>query len=798
MQQGRLVAEHDGGRAALIVAFLGLLWVALHASGALGEQSDITFTLLAVTAVAATVVGVRKWRPDPAWPWLVVLAALLLFLVSGFLRVQLETLGDLTADRSLLPDLIALPGYVVLGAGVLALVHARNRGHERDLDAVLDATLAALAALALAWVYLIGPALAQEHVPLAVRLLLVCYPPLSVFLLAIGTRMSFSPDTQESLSFWLILSAIGSMLVGDVIYMLVDIHLIDLPPELIDVPYALAYVCFAAAMLHPSMRRITQPAATPTTARARLSFVAVALSVPALVTLTRTDSDAAGRIVLAVIVLALTAAAAWRMLRALRQHARSEAELAHRVTHDTLTDLANRSGLQAQLAATLADPERAEGTALLLLDIDRFKLVNDSMGHGIGDELLVAVAQRLEATTRRNDMVGRVGGDEFVVIATEVEDSSTAVEIAERTRLALGTPFRIKGAEIPVSASVGVVVYAPSDQGHLDPVSAAEAMFRDADTAMYRAKDAGSDRVALFDASMREAVAVRLAYEGELRHALEREQLHVHYQPIVQVHDGRVTGLEALLRWEHPTLGSISPERFIPIAEDTGLICQIGAWVIDQACAQIRQLRDEVPFGDDLWVAVNLSARQLGDETLLDHVARALVRHHLPPDSLCLELTESVVMENVAVTTGLLTSIRDCGVRIAVDDFGTGYSSLAYLQRLPVDKVKIDQSFVRALTNDSADGSLVAAVVAIARSLGISTVAEGVETNGHSRRLHELGCDEAQGYLFSRPVPAENLMATLEQLGLAAAPRMTVLEGELVETVEPAKSAGDDGSLAIG
>jgi diguanylate cyclase len=274
---------------------------------------------------------------------------------------------------------------------------------------------------------------------------------------------------------------------------------------------------------------------------------------------------------------------------------------------------------------------------------------------------------------------------------------------------------------------------------------------------------------------MREGVAERLAIERELRHALERGELSLHYQPIITTHDGRVTGFEALLRWTHPTFGSMRPDVFIPIAEDTGLIVEVGAWVLEEACKELHRIRTEVEHGEDLWMAVNLSARQLRDDTLLDVVARALVRNQLPASALCLELTESELMENVDASTRLLTMVRSFGARVAIDDFGTGYSSFAYLRELPVDEVKIDRSFVAHLADGGTHVSMVAAIVALAGSLGLSIVAEGVETAEQSAALRSLGCEQAQGYLYSPAVPSNEVVSILQRLGASSEPRMRVV-----------------------
>jgi diguanylate cyclase (GGDEF)-like protein/PAS domain S-box-containing protein len=426
------------------------------------------------------------------------------------------------------------------------------------------------------------------------------------------------------------------------------------------------------------------------------------------------------------------------------QRKQSEMMLAHMAMHDSLTGLPNRTLALDRLGQSLARAKRRPtGVAALVLDLDRFKVINDSLGHGAGDQLLLATAQRLTQLLRPSDTVARIGGDEFVLICEDVADRSDAEHIAQRVLTAMVEPFLLGEHEVVVGISVGLAL-AKGD-------ASAEDLIRDADAAMYRAKDAGRNRYEIFDESFRAGVVARLQTEQDLRRALERDEFRLHYQPLIDLESGFTVGVEALLRWQHPERGLIPPLDFIPLAEETGLIVPIGAWVVREACRQARTWREAEPNRQALRIAVNLSARQLAQPDLADLVAEALEETGTDPSSLVLEITESVLTEDAESTVEALRALKSLGVRISVDDFGTGYSSLLYLKRFPVDILKVDRSFVEGLGTDPEDSAIVAGVVGLARTLGLTTVAEGVETEKQLEALRDLGCEFGQGFLWARP-----------------------------------------------
>ncbi len=434
----------------------------------------------------------------------------------------------------------------------------------------------------------------------------------------------------------------------------------------------------------------------------------------------------------------------------------AEERTAHEAAHDNLTGLPNRAFFVDHLKRAIARSKRHTDYlfAVLFLDLDRFKNINDSLGHVIADQLLVEIGRKLEAALRPEDMVARFGGDEFVIFLDDIQDVRDATRVANRIHEELVSPFNLGGNEVFTSTSIGIAL---SLHGYDRP----EDCLRDADTAMYRAKALGKARHEIFDKSMHDHAVALLQLETDLRRAVERREFRVHYQPIVSLETGRISGFEALLRWQHPERGLISPAEFIGLAEETGLIIPIGQWILGEACRQTRIWQEQIDADPPLAISVNLSSKQFLQTDLIERISQMLLKTGLDARSLKLEITESVVMENAGEATAMIRQLRDLGVELYMDDFGTGYSSLSYLHRFPVSTLKIDRSFINRMSPRNEDSEIVRTIVALAHNLHMEVLAEGVETKEQLAQLKALNCEYGQGYLFSKPMEARAAVALL-------------------------------------
>ena len=438
------------------------------------------------------------------------------------------------------------------------------------------------------------------------------------------------------------------------------------------------------------------------------------------------------------------------------QRKMAEGRLHHDAFHDVLTGLPNRALFADRLKRAQLRSLRHEGErfAVLFLDLDGFKVVNDSLGHAAGDQLLVAIARRLQSSLRRSGSVARLGGDEFAILDEEARNLDEAASLAERVRTVLRAPFRIEGREVVATASIGIALAGAGSDRQRD-------LLRDADTAMYQVKATGRDNYAVFDPAMQERIETRVQLESDLRRALGHQEFRVHYQPIISLMTGRIAGFEALARWQHPVRGHVGPSDFLSVAEESGMIVPLGLWVLREACLQMRAWQDDLATGPSPVMSVNLSRRQLAQPDLVEQVDRTLRETGLDPRCLRLEVTESVAMGDAEAAIAVLGRLKGLGIRLSLDGFGTGYSSLEYLHRFPLDALKVDRSFIARIDGEGGDSGIVRAIVALAHSMAMEVVAEGVETAGQVGLLRRLGCEYGQGYYFSRPIDREEAGALL-------------------------------------
>jgi diguanylate cyclase (GGDEF)-like protein len=770
-----------------VLAYAREPWRAYVAAGVLGIAGYLLcydaaglwlFPLLAATCPVMVALGLVRNRPAKAAPWWLLCAGYGLLILGDAAWSVLELASDDEMPALSVADVLYLSGYPFLALGLLVLVrHDRSRSR---LERWLDGGMLTFTVVGLGWVFLLDPSLDgadSAGLDLAVRL---AYPLADLVLLGMAGRLLLTTGVRTA-SFRLLLGSLVAMLVADTIY-LAGVQLYgDVNGEAVgDGLWLASYVLLGAAALHRSMQRTADlPEGTELhlAGGSLAAFLAFALVGPVAAIFHRVTDDGqepagwdtvldtsalvlttAGPALLLVVRLALVARMAQAHARelgeqtlalkeALREQLALQGKLSHQAMHDPLTGLANRSLLQDRLEHTLA--RGAEDAGLLLLDLDGFKDVNDTLGHPVGDELLIAAAGRLLGAVRVGDTLARLGGDEFAVIFENVTPAQLQTR-AQQVLAELRAPFVAAGRQLYLTGSIGALMLAPS-------TTTSEAL-RSADLALYAAKDAGKDRVETFHPSMGTARVDYAKVATGLRRALVRDEFELHYQPIVNLETGVVEGVEALLRWDSPELGHVPPAEFIPVAEDTGLIAQLGAWVLREACRQLGEWRRRRDAGaPPLSVTVNVSGYQLREPGFVRAVKQELRANALDPRTLVIEITETVLITttDTAMVREHLAELRELGVRIAIDDFGTGYSSLAYLRHLPVDVVKLDRAFIQGDDRPGQDWTLTRAILTLSEGLGLRAVAEGVETAEQAEQLRRLGCPLAQGFYFARPMPAD-------------------------------------------
>ncbi len=735
----------------------GLTGVGLVLSAAVATSGSPSFSASAyliatVQVMVFLAISAKFNKPDKVlWPALFVIAV-------ASTTAQLLDEQFTNVNLQAIPESLFLLVQATLAFGLLLII--RRRIGNDPLSVLGDGLIVALGAWFLIWVVFLQPTFNEDTTVLLVTGIQGATLAISAIVLFSLATLLFG-DAARTPAVWLIAFAITFTLAGDFLYAANDSGRFQIDVQYINASYVFCLFLCSAAFVHSSISTITEHGA----ARAqrpllgRLITTTAALTIPVVVLALTEAADQTDRIVRAVSVFVLTIAVTARVIHAVRANATTQRSLIHSAQTDALTGLPNRSLMLAHVNAALEFAEQDQrNPSVLFIDVDRFKNINDSLGHQAGDNVLIAVAQRLKNALPERCVVGRISGDEFVILDPGTRGASDAMIVADKILESFNEPLSLRQGDVFVSTSIGVATF------HKRISTNADDLLRHADTAMYRAKDAGRNCVAIFDESMLERVTQRLAVETALYRALERRELRLVHQPIVDIELGDVVGFEALMRWTRDDGSIISPAEFIPIAEETGTIVPIGAWALLEALTHLRGWINEGVCSREATMSVNVSPRQLHDPNFVPVVHEALQRSHIAPDQLWLEVTEGVMIAQPEQALDALTKLCALGVRVAIDDFGTGYSSLSLLQKFPIQRLKIDRSFVNGVADDLSARSLVRTIIAMGDSLGLDMVAEGVESVRQLQALAELRCAKAQGYLISHPVAPESMGATVASL----------------------------------
>ena len=741
---------------------MGLLAVVVEFVMPYGLPRDVLYVAIGVASVTAVVIGIRVNRPRRRLPWVLLAVGLGSWVVGDALWAWFDHVAQIEPFPSG-ADLFYLAAYPVLTAALYQL--ARGRNAPRDFSSLVDASIVGVVVGLVLWVAFIEPGWTDPHGTLLDRLVGVAYPigdaMLVIQLVHLGVTPMVRNATPRLLGAGLVLTLVADLLFQATAYL----PALEQNSIMLDPGWLAAYVLMGAAALHPSMSAPTEGRARTTHAftLGRLIFLTAAILVlPGMILVEsvtgmspHTDEVALAGLVLIGLVL-------YRMVQMVTRM-RTQAELlAQAADTDFLTGLDNRRRFRERIDDHLEAEGRKPGTtAVLLIGLERFAEIRESLGHHVGDELVVAVADLLQRAVGPATPVARIGGEVFGVLLTTASDEAAAMAAAADLHDLLARPVTVSRLSITVEGSVGIVLVPRGDAEGTDALDAKELLHR-ADLALSAAGER-AERVARFDPQMLEAGALVPVLMAELVEAMTAGDVVVHYQPQVELGTGRVFGVEALVRWQHADHGFISPMTFVPAAERTGLIRDLTQYVLDRALAQCAAWRRD---GLNLTVAVNLSVRNLLDVGLVDDVGAALARHGLPPSSLELEITETMAMVDPLRSAAVLGALDALGVTLSVDDYGTGYGSLAYLQRLPVRRLKIDRSFVAGVVDDQASAAIVRSTIELAHALGLSVVAEGVEDDETLRALVRMDCYAAQGFGIGRPVPAgqiPELIARIER-----------------------------------
>lgn len=779
-----------------VALVVGLVLTAAYFALPGGLVQSVGYNVIGLLTVGAVLAGVRRNRPADKLTWWLFAIGSLSSIAADVVVTVYTSLGGELATPSL-SDALYLAAYPFLFCAVLRLGHRAAGLVSRERWT--DAAIVSLGALALTWHLLMHSYAHDSTLNTAGKLTLLLYPTMDIGVLFIVVSSLLFAGVRGAAP-KIIGVAMAIMLGGDFGYDLLAQHDAYTAGSFIDSTWLINYVLIGVAALHPSMARVR--ALERQVPRGRMSWMPILVlagfSTPTLLlveSLSGADADVPVLASLSLVLACLVTARMSWLFGSMRKQARQltarteslqlalverdnlAADLRHQAFHDNLTGLANRALLHDRIEHALARSEREyEMISLILIDLDGFKNVNDSLGHKAGDSLLITVADRMSAMVRPGDTVARLGGDEFAVLMESVGDHSDTIAVADRLVAALREPCEVDDHSIALSASAGIT-FGTSEKS-------TEQLLSESDAAMYEAKACGKNRHEVFEPWMRSRVVERLQVTGAFAGAIERNEFYLDFQPIFALDVGRLTGFEALLRWQHPQLGLVPPLRFIPLAEETGFIVPLGRWVLNAAChAAMAWPGVGVGVGAPS-IAVNVSARQVQDPTFVGDVCDALTGSGLPAERLTLEITESMLAGDLDVTIAVLDELKQMGISIAIDDFGTGYSSLSHLRRFPFDILKIDKSFIDHLDGTHAEGgAFVEAIIRLARQLDVALVAEGIEVRSQRDALTGMGCDSGQGFLLSRPLDARRAgrlarrAAAGETLtGFAPAPAEKVVE----------------------
>lgn len=735
----------------------GTLAVATYLAVPRGLPRDAVYLAVGLSSVAAVVVGVRGNRParGAAWYWLAL--GQLCWVAGDTLYSWYDDVAGVSPYPSS-ADVLYLAAYPLLAVCFALLIRARRRG--RDIVGWIDASIVAVNLGLLAWVVLAGPIVRSGEGTVFARAVGLAYPAGDVLLLAMVVRLMIGPGARTAA--FRMLTAAGVLLyLADTTFSVLSASS-AYEGGAVDPLWLAAYVLWGAAALHPSMRALSERGDEPRTLTSRrlLGLTVAVLIAPCtlvvqLVLAVPLDAWAVALSSIAafVLVVARMSLAGRAVRTSTAQRDRLRDDLTHQAAHDSLTELANRVRALEIIEAALHRGRRSGSrVGLLFVNLDHFKAVNDAHGHAVGDDVLREMARRTRGSVSAGDTVGRLGGDEFVVVVETLDCEAALVVLAERLVTAIAVPVKTGGRDVVVSASIGIALVR---DGSID----ADQLLREADTAAHRAKAAGRGRAEVFDEGLRRELQERTRLESAMRAGLADDEFELHYQPIVRVATRTVDGYEALVRWHRPGHGLVLPDDFIPTAELSDLICDLGRWVLHEAARQLAGWMAAWP--DEcrgMTVAVNISGRHLASASIVADVAAALAAAQLPADRLVVEITETVLVDQPTADAHL-RALRDLGVAVSIDDFGTGYTSIGQLQHLSVDILKIDRSLVESSTSGAIE--LVRLVIHAAHAFGLTVVAEGVEDESQLGSLELAGCDTAQGYFFARPQPASVITALL-------------------------------------